>query len=59
LVELLWTTGQSADERRMRVLPFLLTAPQGVPDVIGLGPDSPLDEQAKRLFFGEAEAAHA
>jgi len=59
LVELLWTTGQAADERRMRVLPFLLTAPQGVPDVLGLGPDSPLDEQAKRRLFGEAEAAHA
>ena len=59
LSELLWTTGQAADERRMRVLPFLLTAPQGVPDVIGLGPESPLDERAKRLFFGEPGAAHA
>ncbi len=51
--ELIWTTGQAADERRNRVLPWLLTEPKGVPDVIGLGPESPTDEQARRLFFGE------
>ena len=51
--ELLWTTGQAADERRNRVLPWLLTEPKGVPDVIGLGPDSPIDDRARRSFFGE------
>lgn len=50
--ELMRTAGQAADERRNRVLPSLLTAPQGVPDVIGLGPESPIDEGARRLFFG-------
>src|SRR5262249_48036279 len=55
--ELLWATGQAADERRGRVLPWLLTDPRGVPDVIGLGPDSPIDEGARRLFFGEAGTA--
>lgn len=52
--ELIWTTGQATDERRNRVLPWLLTEPKGVPDVIGLGPELPIDEQARRLFFGEA-----
>lgn len=57
--ELLWTKGEAADERRSRVLPSLLTHPSGVPDVIGLGPESPIDEQARRLFFGQARAASA
>ncbi|MBV8830555.1 MAG: hypothetical protein JO108_15120 [Acidobacteriaceae bacterium] len=52
--ELLWTAGAAAYERRARVLPSLLTEPRGVPDVIGLGPESPIDERARRLFFGEA-----
>jgi 2-polyprenyl-6-methoxyphenol hydroxylase-like FAD-dependent oxidoreductase len=51
--ELLWTGGAAADQRRARVLPSLLTDPGGVPDVIGLGPESPIDEGARRLFFGE------
>jgi 2-polyprenyl-6-methoxyphenol hydroxylase-like FAD-dependent oxidoreductase len=51
--ELIWTPGQAADERRGRVLPWLFTTPQGVPDVIGLGHESPIDEQARRTFFGE------
>jgi 2-polyprenyl-6-methoxyphenol hydroxylase-like FAD-dependent oxidoreductase len=55
--ELLWSTGQAADERRSRVLPSLLTNPVGVPDVIGLGPESPVDDGARRLFFGETQAA--
>jgi hypothetical protein len=49
--EMLWSTGQAAEERRSRVLPSLLTDPVGVPDVIGLGPESPVDEGARRLFF--------
>jgi 2-polyprenyl-6-methoxyphenol hydroxylase-like FAD-dependent oxidoreductase len=51
--ELIWTPGQAAEERRNRVLPWLFTKPQGVPDVIGLGPESPVDEKARRTFFGE------
>lgn len=51
--ELIWTPGEAAEERRQRILPSLLTEPKGVPDVIGLGPESPLDDNARRLFFGE------
>ena len=57
--ELLWSTGQAADERRSQVLPSLLTNPVGVPDVIGLGPESPVDDRARRLFFGQTQAAIA
>lgn len=46
--ELLWTPGPAADERRGRVLPRLLTKPDGLPDLIGLGPASPLDDEARR-----------
>lgn len=57
--ELIWTAGEEADERRNRVLPSLLTEPKGVPDLIGLGPESPVDEHARRRFFGEVDAAQA
>jgi 2-polyprenyl-6-methoxyphenol hydroxylase-like FAD-dependent oxidoreductase len=57
--ELLWTTGQAADERRSRMLPMLLTEPRGVPDVVGLGPESPIDPEAKRSFLGEMQPASA
>jgi 2-polyprenyl-6-methoxyphenol hydroxylase-like FAD-dependent oxidoreductase len=57
--ELVWTTGPAADERRNRVLSSLLTAPRGVPDVIGLGPESPVDEQARALLLGQAGATYA
>lgn len=50
--DLVWTPGEVAEERRQRVLPSLLTAPEGVPDVIGLGPESPLDEEARARFRG-------
>jgi len=53
--DLLWSTGQKAEERRQRVLPRLLTHPRGIPDLIGLGPESPIDARARRLFFGEEE----
>ncbi len=57
--ELVWTTGPAADERRNRVAPSLLTAPRGVPDGIGLGPESPVDEQARALLLGQAGATYA
>jgi hypothetical protein len=39
--------------RRNRVSPSLATDPQRVPDVIGLEFESPVEERAMRLFFGE------
>ncbi len=50
--DLIWTPGEAAEERRQRVLPSLLTEPEGMPDVIGLGPESPLNEEA-RARLGE------
>jgi len=57
--ELLWSAGVDADQRRQRVLPRLLTDPRGLPDVIGLGPESPMDEASRRAFFGETLTAKA
>ncbi|MFL6448424.1 MAG: FAD-dependent oxidoreductase [Bryobacteraceae bacterium] len=54
--ELLWTTGEAAEARRSRVLPLLLTHPRGLPDVIGLGPESPIDAAARRSFLGEIQS---
>ncbi len=43
--------GPEADARRARVLPRLAaTAPGCIPDLIGLGPDGPSDEDALRHF---------
>jgi len=55
--ELLWTTDRTADERRSRVLPTLLTNASGLPDVLGLGPESPMNAEIKRLFAGETQSA--
>lgn len=52
--DLIWSPGEAAEQRRQRVLPSLLTEPEGMPDVIGLGPESPLDEEAQARFWGEA-----
>jgi 2-polyprenyl-6-methoxyphenol hydroxylase-like FAD-dependent oxidoreductase len=57
--ELLWTPGHEADARRNRVLPRLLTDPRGLPDLIGLGPESRMDDEAQRLLFGETQPAEA
>ncbi len=51
--DLIWSPGEAAEKRRQRVLPSLLTEPEGMPDVIGLGPESPLDEKARARFWGE------
>ena len=51
--DMIWSDGEAAEERRGRMLPWLMTEPQGVPDVIGLGPESPVNEGAGRRFFGE------
>jgi 2-polyprenyl-6-methoxyphenol hydroxylase-like FAD-dependent oxidoreductase len=48
--QLFYDIGPSADERRERAFS---RRRQHVPDIMGLGPDSPCDEQARRNFFGE------
>jgi 2-polyprenyl-6-methoxyphenol hydroxylase-like FAD-dependent oxidoreductase len=52
--ELLWSVGPVADERRARILPNVLVDPAGLPDLIGLGPDSPpADDRAWRFLRAE------
>ena len=50
--ELIWTPGPEADERRGRVLPKMMSDAAGFPDLVGLGPFGPSDEQARRLMLG-------
>ena len=51
--ELNYSTGPAADARRARVLPRLAAEPQRAPDVVGLGPESPSDDAARRFVLGE------
>ena len=44
MAELIWSTGPAADERRGQILPRLFSDPAGLPDLIGLGPQSPTEE---------------
>ena len=44
MAELIWSTGPAADERRGQILPRVFSDPAGLPDLIGLGPESPTDE---------------
>lgn len=47
------TPGAEADAVRARALPRLRDEPGRAPDLLGLGPDAPSDETARRRFFGE------
>ena len=53
LTTLRWNAGPAADERRARVLPRLAAEPDRVPDLRGLGPEAPSDEQTRRFLLGE------
>ncbi len=47
------TPGPEAEALRERALPLFVADPTRAPDVVGLGPDGPSDERARRRFFGE------
>lgn len=47
------TPGPEADALRERALPLFAADPTRAPDVVGVGPDGPSDERARRRFFGE------
>ncbi|MFO7544141.1 MAG: NAD(P)/FAD-dependent oxidoreductase [Trueperaceae bacterium] len=47
------TPGVEADAVRARALPLLRDDPGRAPDLLGLGPEAPSDEAARRRFFGE------
>jgi 2-polyprenyl-6-methoxyphenol hydroxylase-like FAD-dependent oxidoreductase len=51
--ELYFERGHEADARRARAFPRLAQEPERSPDLLGLGPDSPIDDVARRRFFGE------
>jgi len=52
MTQLAWTPGPEANDRRGRVGARLAQDPTGFPDLIGLGPFGPSDEQARRLILG-------
>jgi hypothetical protein len=51
--ELYYERGSEHDARRARALPRLAQEPERAPDLLGLGPDSPIDDIARRRFFGD------
>jgi len=53
LTALRWSMGPAAEERRARVLPRLRAEPARVPDLRGLGPEAPSDEETRRFLLGE------
>lgn len=48
--QLMFAVGPEADERRARAFS---RQRMDIPDIVGLGPESPHDEGARRRFFGE------
>jgi hypothetical protein len=53
MTTLFFEPGPEADARRARALPGILEDPARAPDIVGLGPEYPSDEAARRRFFGE------
>ncbi len=52
--ELRWSTGPAADERRTAALARFAAEPARMPDLLGLGPEAPSDEETRRYLLGEA-----
>jgi 2-polyprenyl-6-methoxyphenol hydroxylase-like FAD-dependent oxidoreductase len=46
-------TGPDADARRARAMPLIGQDPSRQPDALFVGPDLPVDEAARKRFFGE------
>lgn len=54
LTQLFMEQGPDADARRARAMPLIAQDPSRVPDTFFSGPEaSPMDDQARRRFFGE------
>lgn len=53
MTTLLYDPGSEAAARRRQALPRIAEDRRRVPDIVGLGPDFPSDESARRRFFGE------
>ncbi len=54
LTQLRWSTGIAAEQRRERVLARLAAEPTRMPDIRGLGPEAPSDEETRRFLLAEA-----
>jgi 2-polyprenyl-6-methoxyphenol hydroxylase-like FAD-dependent oxidoreductase len=52
LTELVYALGPEADAQRAHVAPLHKAEPDRKPDLVGLGPEAPSDETARRRFFG-------
>ncbi len=53
MIEMYLTTGSDADARRARAMPLIAQDPTRQPDALFVGPDLPVDEAARKRFFGE------
>jgi 2-polyprenyl-6-methoxyphenol hydroxylase-like FAD-dependent oxidoreductase len=53
LTDLFYEVGPEADARRARALPCLVVEPDRLLDLIGVGPELPSDENARRRLFAE------
>jgi menaquinone-9 beta-reductase len=53
MTQILYETGPEADARRERVMPLWEEDPSRATDILHSGPDQPLDEVARKRFFGE------
>lgn len=51
--DLLYEVGPEANARRARALPLLAKEPERRPDLLGLGPEAPSDEAARRRLVAE------
>ena len=51
--EMFYGVGPEAEAIQARALPEIAKDPSRVPDIVGLGPEAPHDEAARRRFFAE------
>jgi 2-polyprenyl-6-methoxyphenol hydroxylase-like FAD-dependent oxidoreductase len=58
LTELRWRTGAAAEERRAAALARFAAEPDRIPDIRGLGPEAPSDEETRRFLLGEQPEEH-
>lgn len=53
LTQMQFDVGPEADERRSRAFAKIALEPDRLPDVVGRGPDTDVDERARRRYFAE------
>lgn len=53
MTQVLFDVGPAADQRRARLFMKSLAEPDRLPDVVGRGPDQPVDQAARRRYFAE------